>query len=227
MLRGVLVTDFDGTITHNDFYDIVTTTLLPSGGQSPFRDYQAGAITHFEALRRIFAGLRVSEADLLAALVRADPEPRLAHWVGLLRAAGWEVVVTSAGCEWYIRRVLADAGVELEVHANLGRFEPFGGLFMELPTASKYFSPTHGIDKAAAVREMLAKGVPVAYAGDGHSDVAASLLVPPELRFARSDLAQVLDHRGIDYQSFDRWGDVARAVLNHGERNFARANPGE
>ena len=87
-LRGVLVTDFDGTITRNDFYQIVTETLLPPGGLAPFHDYKAGTITHFEALQRIFAALRVTEVEILAAVAKAEPEPELASWIEKLASIG-------------------------------------------------------------------------------------------------------------------------------------------
>ena len=42
------------------------------------------------------------------------------------------MVVTSAGCDWYIRILLDEAGVTLPVWSNPGRFEEGRGLLMEL-----------------------------------------------------------------------------------------------
>lgn len=111
--------------------------------------------------------------------------------VELVRA-GWKVVVTSAGCDWYIRRLLGEAGVEVEVHSNPGRFVEGRGLLMEVPAGSPYLSPTLGVDKAAVVRGCLAAGRPVAFAGDGYPDAGPARLVPDGLRFARDALAAVL-----------------------------------
>jgi len=215
-LRGVLVTDFDGTITRNDFYQIVTETLLPPGGLAPFHDYKAGTITHFEALQRIFAALRVTEVEILAAVAKAEPEPELASWIEKLASIGWKVIVTSAGCQWYIDRILSESNVDLAVHANPGRFDTHHGLLMEMPHGSRFVSEQYGIDKAAVVREMMAQGLQVAYAGDGMSDVAASLAVPDAMRFARDDLARVLTRRGVSFRPFERWGEIAAAVYEMG-----------
>ena len=92
--------------------------------------------------------------------------------------------MTSAGCDWYIRRLLAQAGVELEVHANPGRFVPGLGLQMEMPVGSPFLSPTLGVDKARVVRHHLEQGRTVAFAGDGFPDEEAALFVPGSLRFA-------------------------------------------
>ena len=161
---GILVSDFDGTMTRHDFYKLAIELLLPVDVPDYWGEYRAGAISHFEALRRYFAAIRASEADVLAVVQRMDLDPQLPAAVDALRRAGWRVVVTSAGCNWYIRRLLGAAGVELEIHANPGRFETGKGLLMEMPTESPYWSPTLGVDKTGVVRDFLNQGLTVAFA---------------------------------------------------------------
>jgi HAD superfamily phosphoserine phosphatase-like hydrolase len=222
MRRSLLVTDFDGTLTRHDFFRLATEAFAPAGLADYWSRYVSGALTHFEALAGIFADIRASEAEVLAVLARAEPDPDLAAWVQALDAAGWEVVVASAGCEWYIRRILARAGVDLEVHANPGRFEPGRGLVMELPVGSPYFCRSIGIDKAAIVRAGIAQGRTTAFAGDGFPDAAAARLVPPGLRFARADLAAALDRDGLPYRRFERWAEVAQGLLDRRATSRAR-----
>src|SRR4051794_34626000 len=62
----VLVTDFDGTMTRRDFYKLAIERLLPPDTPDFWAEYRAGAITHFEALRRYFASIRSSEDEVLA-----------------------------------------------------------------------------------------------------------------------------------------------------------------
>jgi 2-hydroxy-3-keto-5-methylthiopentenyl-1-phosphate phosphatase len=83
---------------------------------------------------------------------------------------------------------------------------------MELPPRGPYFSPNLGIDKAALVREGLAEGKRIAFAGDGFPDVDAARLVPAELRFARGDLARVLRDEGLRFQDYDRWSEIANRL---------------
>jgi 2-hydroxy-3-keto-5-methylthiopentenyl-1-phosphate phosphatase len=210
---GVLVSDFDGTMTRHDFYKLAIESLLSPDTPDYWAEYRAGTITHFEALGQYFAAIRASEADVLAVIERMELDPELPAAVAELRRAGWAVVVTSAGCDWYIRRLLATAGVQVEVHANPGRFVPGRGLLMELPVDSSYLSSTLGIDKAGVVRRHLEEGRTVAFAGDGFPDATPALLVPGELRFARGDLADLLEREGQDYRPFNTWSDIARALL--------------
>lgn len=213
---GVLVSDFDGTMTRHDFYKLAIDSLLPPGTPDYWAGYRTGSVTHFEALRQYFAAIRAGRDEVLSVVERMELDPALPEAMAGLRGAGWEVVIASAGCDWYIRHLLAAAGVDVEVQANPGRFETGRGLLMELPVDSPYLSPTLGIDKARIVRRYLDEGRTVAFAGDGFPDAEPALLVPGKLRFARGDLADVLDRQGQDYRPFVTWSDIARDLVRRG-----------
>ena len=217
MNSKILVTDFDGTITRHDFFTCVVETLLTPDDLAPWDLYEAGEITHFEALRRIFARIRADEAELDAVMASMDIDPGLRDGFARLDDAGWKVIVVSNGCGWYIDRLLDRAGVTATVLTNPGRFDPEHGLIMELPVSSPYFSPETGIDKRAVVAEHAQSGAVVAFAGDGRPDVAPALLVPPERRFARAWLADHLDATGHEYRGFDRWTEISRMLIEDGE----------
>jgi 2,3-diketo-5-methylthio-1-phosphopentane phosphatase len=207
----VLVSDFDGTMTRHDFYKLAIEKLLPADTPDHWADYRSGKITHFEALRRYFAEIRGNLDDVLAVVKQMELDPKVSSAVETLHRAGWGVVVTSAGCEWYIRQLLA--GVDVLVHANPGRFEVGNGLVMERPVNSPYLSEELGVDKAAVVRQYVAQGAKVAFAGDGFPDAEAARLVAGNLRFARADLANVLRRENLEFQSFDAWSEIPQLLL--------------
>lgn len=208
----LLVTDFDGTITQRDFFHLVVETFAPAHLEKYWEGYRSGRLTHFQALAGIFAGIRASEAEMDELLQRAEPEPELAYWVEKLRQAGWQIQVASAGCAWYIERILSRAGVQVPVFANPGTFSAEEGLRMRLPIESPVYSPTLGIDKAALVRSGKELGQVVAFAGDGYPDVEAARLVEERYRFARGDLARALAEEGLTYRGFERWREVAKQL---------------
>ena len=212
--HSLLVTDFDGTMTRHDFYILAARSLLPRDMPDYWAQYRAGQLTHFEALRAIFASIRADLATVREVVDRMELDPHLSRALSELKRSGWDVVVTSAGCDWYIRILLDKAGVTLPVWSNPGRFEQGRGLLMELPLGSPYFSPSLGVDKAAVVREGIASGRRVAFAGDGFPDVAAARLVAPELRFARGDLANVLSTEGLAFHRFERWSEIALVLCD-------------
>lgn len=211
--RGIFVTDFDGTISAVDFFKVVVDNLLTPADMEPWHAYRAGIMTHFEAVREIFLRIRAPEKRLLALLAEMRADPDLSRYVDELRRAGWRIVVASAGCGWYIDKILHNLGVQLEVHCNPGVYRDGGPLDMSLPVDSPFFSQEYGIDKPAVVRHFLATGLPVVYAGDGRPDIVPSLLVPPSRRFARADLAEALGKAGEGFIPFAVWSDVARSLL--------------
>jgi 2-hydroxy-3-keto-5-methylthiopentenyl-1-phosphate phosphatase len=211
--RKVLVTDFDGTMTDHDFYQLVLDKLLPPDVPDHWSDYRAGRLTHFEALRRYFAAIPADDSADEAAVLRLVDSmglvPDLAAWIDRLDSSGWGVVIASAGCRWYIDRLLDQSGVKLETHTNDGDFTLGQGLVMRLPTNSPFFSRTHGVDKAAVVSHAILHHSQVAFAGDGFPDEEAARMVPAELRFARGDLAGVLEKAGLAFHRFESWAEVA------------------
>lgn len=214
-MRRILITDFDGTLCRQDFYQLVISQLLPATVPDYWQQYLDKKITHFEVLQKYFAEIRNSEAEVEALLTRMELEPELPSCVAELRKAGWEIAVASAGCGWYIEKLLKHITPPLVIHTNPGRFVEGQGLLMSRPYGLQFFSPITGIDKTAIVKAALAVEGPkmVAYAGDGTTDIIPSLLVPKQLRFARSDLARHLECKGQPYHSFERWREVAERLL--------------
>jgi 2-hydroxy-3-keto-5-methylthiopentenyl-1-phosphate phosphatase len=211
--QHILVSDFDGTMTQHDFFDLARHDLPSVADHDFWQDYVGGKITHFEALAGIFASIRTDWPTVEDLINRMELDPALPDAIARLRAAGWEIVVASAGCDWYIRRLLAKAGVQLEVHANPGVFAPETGLVLSLPVDSPYFKRETGIDKSAIVRAALARDPNAVFAGDGRPDLAPSNLVRPGHRFATGWLAHHLKKCGEEFHPFETWSQIADALL--------------
>ncbi len=207
----ILVSDFDGTMTGRDFFR-VALSHLPAGAAAPWERYEAGQARHFDALVEIFSGLRIDETEFDAMLEEMRVENGLAGAFELLQQAGWSLAIASAGCGFYIERILTRLGINVVIHSNPGDFIPGRGLFMKPPLQSPFFAVETGIDKVAVVRHYLDRGFDTAFAGDGRPDLAPVLLLPPERRFARGWLAGELERRGEPFVRFERWRDIAGSL---------------
>lgn len=208
-----LITDFDGTITERDFYSLLRERYIPRDTPDFFAEWRAGRMTHFEAMAAYFA-YSPDDADEIDRLLEAcEPDPKLGEAFARLERAGWEVLVVSAGCAWYIERVLRRAGLKARVHSNAGWLAEGRGLVMERPPRqSPFFSEDVGVDKSAVVRDALARSSEVAFAGDGPPDLAPALLVRADMRFARGHLAEALRERGEGFRSYERWSEIAASL---------------
>ncbi len=212
MSGGILVTDFDSTVTRHDFYELVRRRWPLPPGDDPWEKYVAGTLTHFEALAEIFSRIRASRKELLALVDAMEVFPDFAETVRALQAAGWEVVIASAGCRWYIDHLLAGQDVKVTVFSNPGTFSPASGLTMQLPERGDFFSPETGVNKQAIVRDALRRSALVAFAGDGRPDFEPSLLVPVERRFARGWLAGALTARGEKFHPLNNWSGIRESL---------------
>ena len=212
--KRIMVSDFDGTMTRYDFFDIARRHLPTATDHDYWQEYLDGKISHFEAMASIFGAIRTDHQGMENALARMELDPTLRDSVTRLEDAGWKIIVASAGCEWYIERLLDKAGVELEVHANPGKFTPENGLELSLPTDSPYFEPDKGIDKEAIVREALSQDSQAAFAGDGRPDIPAAKNINGSRLFARGMLADYFSEKGRPFHYFENWKQIADILLD-------------
>lgn len=212
---SVFVTDFDGTMTAVDFFDVILDVVPTDTMPDYWGDCVAGRLTHVEALHGIFQHAPRDLAVLESLLPKTKLDPRTADAVQRLRSTGWDIVVVSAGSQWYIDRILALIAKDVRIIANPGGFTPEAGLSMTWPPRDvPWYSAHFGIDKAAIIRELQTRGVKqIAFAGDGRPDVAAARLVTAENLFAKSWLAEVLSAEQRGYRRFENWSEIADALL--------------
>jgi 2-hydroxy-3-keto-5-methylthiopentenyl-1-phosphate phosphatase len=211
--KPVLVSDFDGTMTRHDFYQLVRARWWNEADSDPWEEYMAGRLTHFDALNRFFGRIQADPPTLRAFADDMELDPTLPAALDRLHEAGWMLVIASAGCEWYIRHLLAAVRVPFVLHANPGQLTREGALQMVLPVESPFLSHQTGIDKVAVVRDALRCHAPVAFAGDGPPDLAPARLVPAGYRFARGHLAGALTAAGEGYRPLVDWASLAAALL--------------
>lgn len=210
-MSKVLVSDFDGSMTKYDFYTLVCRHWPAGDPERHFRRYMAGEMSHFEAMVKICACARGPEIVVKRLVERMELDPGLGAAVEKLRAVGWEVVIASAGCQWYIDYLLEGAGLlgKVEVLANPGQFQQLRGLVLDRPRGSPYYSEATGIDKLAVVRTKKA----LAYVGDGRPDLEGIMEVEGKYRFARGWLAGELERRGVEFRRFEHWGEIAESLV--------------
>jgi HAD superfamily phosphoserine phosphatase-like hydrolase len=213
-----LVSDFDGTFTRQEFYDLATREGLVDGLSDYWTAYAEGRISHFAAISGIFSHICCSETKMRQVIAQMEPDPKTPNAVRALAAAGWDSVIVSNGCQWYIDIVmeklgLPKAGLTPPVHACPGRFVEGQGLIMEAPSDSPYFRPEFGVDKRLLIEDLQKRYARVAFAGNGSPDYQASLAVPRELRFARGWLARRFDQESVPYRPFEAWSEVADELL--------------
>ena len=207
--KAAFVSDFDGTITGDDFFTYASAAFFDEKSLTPWRRFKKGEITHFEALKEMFEKIRVSCGEFNAFMDKIPVDGGFAEGARICREKNMPVYICSAGCDYYIKYLIGNIiekyGVALV--ANRGCYSPETGLVMQMPPAdSPYFDPATGISKAAVVNRLHREGYEVIYDGDGLPDYEAAWNA--DVVFARRDLLSKCREAGIAARAFNDFGVI-------------------
>jgi 2-hydroxy-3-keto-5-methylthiopentenyl-1-phosphate phosphatase len=211
MSRRTLVVDFDGTITEQDLLDDIAQTF---GDDEVYREVDRGldrgSLSLHEVIRREFEPVRAELDEVVEYTLRhTRVRPGFRELVERAQAGGWRLVVVSSGFHELIEPVLDREGVDVELHAN--RVDARADGWRVLWNYGEECGTCGESCKRATV-DALANGGEVVYIGDGYSDRCAA--ESADRVFARRGLARWLGERGIPFEPFDDFHDVARALEN-------------
>ncbi len=208
-MRVEVFVDYDGTITDADTFDVLVRRFA---GDEAWLRIEARLDRHEISLRGALA-LEASYVRLTFEEAEAHLEreigfdPTFAPFVARCRRSGIDVTVVSSGVEPLIVRRLARHGLQIPVIANAVDAR-LGGWQIT------FRDPVdNGTDKARVVRDAKARGSFAVFAGDGRSDLDAAL--EADRRFVKRGklLERVLLERGVPYDPFDDFGEVAAAIV--------------
>jgi 2-hydroxy-3-keto-5-methylthiopentenyl-1-phosphate phosphatase len=195
-----LVLDWDGTVTVRDTLLMVVCEFGdPSLEERLDAALAAGEMTHRQVMEAEFETVRAPLADVVDFVVaHAEIRPGFAQLVE--RHAP---LILSSSFHETIEPVLAREGVRAEVRANHVDPRPDGWRI-------RWSADTDCTVCGEPCKRGSLPAGPVAYAGDGYSDRCAALAA--DRVFARGSLATYLDARGVPYERFETFDDVAAAL---------------
>jgi 2-hydroxy-3-keto-5-methylthiopentenyl-1-phosphate phosphatase len=206
--------DFDGTITEQDLLDRIAQTF---GDPEVYREVDEGLDDHTltlnEVIRREFEPVRAPLEDVVAwVLEHATIRPGFRELVRLAGERGYRLVVLSSGFRELIEPVLEREGLSgLELLSNRVEPDPSGWRVRFRDAAP---CPVCGepCKRSAVLAE--ANGGSAVYVGDGISDRCGA--EASDLVFARRGLATYLAERGVPFEPFDDFFEVAAGIEHSG-----------
>jgi 2-hydroxy-3-keto-5-methylthiopentenyl-1-phosphate phosphatase len=210
-LSRTLVVDFDGTVTQEDLLDTIASRF---GDPEVYREVDEGLdegrLTLREVITREYEPVRRPLEEIVAwELENVSIRPGFRELVELAKSRGWRFVIVSSGFHELIEPILEHEGVEVELHANRVDASPDG--WRVLWQYHEACDSCGESCKRSIVQEFAGDGELV-YIGDGYSDHCAA--ESSDRVFAIKGLARYLDERGIPYERFDDFHDVARSLTS-------------
>jgi 2-hydroxy-3-keto-5-methylthiopentenyl-1-phosphate phosphatase len=206
-----LVVDFDGTVTEQDLLDTIAQRF---GDPEVYREVDEGLdeglLTLREVITREYEPVRSPLEEIVGwELENVSVRPGFKELVELARERGWRFVIVSSGFHELIEPILEHEGVEVELHAN--RVDPLPDGWRVRWQYDETCDNCGESCKRSLVQEFAGDDE-IVYVGDGYSDRCAA--EASDLVFATKGLARYLDERGILYEPFDDFNDVARRLAS-------------
>src|SRR5262245_27169675 len=195
-----LVVDWDGTVTEVDGLHLVLLEFGDVGVYEQAEEELGRSLTLHEVIALEFQTVRAPLAEVVS-WVRENVAVR-AGFAELV--AAYRPLVVSSGFHELIEPVLEREGVEVEVLAN--RLDP-------RPEGWRSVFRPHAVCEVCGQqckRADVADTGPFVYVGDGFSDRCVAELATRV--FARDGLATYLAERGVHFEPFDDFYDVASAL---------------
>jgi 2-hydroxy-3-keto-5-methylthiopentenyl-1-phosphate phosphatase len=210
-LIRTLVVDFDGTVTQEDLLDTIASRF---GDPDVYREVDEGLdegrLTLREVITREYEPVRRPLEEIVAwELENVSIRPGFRELVQLAKSEGWRFVIVSSGFHELIEPILEHEGVAVELHAN--RVDPRPEGWKVLWQYDETCDSCGESCKRSIVQEFAGDGELV-YVGDGYSDRCAA--EASDRVFATKGLARYLDERGIPYERFDDFHDVAHRLAS-------------
>lgn len=208
-MKIVLVIDFDGTITDEDFFAYLKEAFLEEDALEPWQLYLNGELSHFNALKNIFGTLRVSENELQNLINTVKVDPEVYPLFELCHNLNMPIYIASAGCNYYINKLIGEEinkyGITLIT--NPSSYSQSGGLKMDMPSEDDlFYHPDTGISKRKVVEILQEQDYRVIFAGDGPPDIEPARIA--DVVFARKMLLEKCLQENIKTETFNSCADI-------------------
>ncbi len=205
----VFVSDFDGTITDDDFFEYTTKTYFDEEALKPWKEYVLGRKNHFDALKEMFAKVKVEEKDLNGLIDTINVDQDFENVMRLCSSKGIELYICSAGNDYYISRIIGNQikMFDIKLVSNHGEYSKETGLVMTAPEPTDpFYDENIGISKYKLIKSLKDAGYFVVFAGDGPPDIEPARIA--DVVFAKKILLEKCHAEKIKTKRFNNFSDI-------------------
>jgi len=210
-LSRTLAVDFDGTVTKSDVLDTIASRF---GDPAVYQEVEDGLDEGWMPLREVITRefrpvTKPLEEAVRWVLENVEIRPGFRELVDLAKERGWRVVIVSSGFHELIEPILEREGVEVELHANRVDPRPDGWRVLWQYEDS---CDSCGESCKRSIVADFAGDDELIYIGDGYSDRCAA--EASDRVFATRGLARYLDERGVPYEHFYDFHEIAARLAS-------------
>lgn len=214
MNKLAFVSDFDGTLTDRDFYQIVMDKYLKDWAWDYYHEWKKTKKINVEFLNKIFGSMDRSEEEIYEDILQLPLDPYAIDFIKRIEKNGGDFYILSAGTSYYIKKLLEHYNISsVTVISMEGVYKNRG--IQILPDAnSEFYSDIWGVDKAKVIYNLKQKYSKVYFSGDSEPDVGAANAA--DCAFARNELKKLLSDKNIPFVPFSKFNEVEEYMLQQG-----------
>lgn len=213
MKKIAFVSDFDNTISKKDFYHIMMDHYLGEEGHKFYEEWKRSKKINVEFLNKIFGSVKLTEDEFKKEVLAIPIDQTVLGLIKKVKASGNDFYIVSAGTSYYIDILLEELGIKgVSVISMEGIYEN-GVLQIHPDKNSPYYSELFGLDKSKFIESIREKYSEIYYAGDSEPDFTAAKLA--DVRFAKGELAEMLDREGVEFVRFGEFRDIEKYLAEN------------
>lgn len=211
MSKHIFISDFDGTITKKDFYWIIIDDYIGQKGVDFHKNWKEQQKINVPFLNHIFSWRTFNELEKAMLLEKVEVDVHVQPMVDFLAEKSMSFLILSAGLVTYIKELQDDGKLPTcDIISNAGSFTD-GRYVIKPDEAAWFYSPIYGVDKEAVVLRAQQEHQLVCFAGDSEPDFKAA--VAADIRFAKSELAELLTREGYEFYRYDTFEDIHKVMF--------------
>lgn len=209
MVKWAFVSDFDGTITNEDFYwKVIKECYLD--GKLLYDQWKRNEIKDIDFLSQVFQSINMDEDALIRMIYSMSIDEHVPKFINQVQQSGGDFYILSAGTDYYINHFLQQYKLKgVDVFSNRGYFKD-SNIHLNINPSTPFYSDRYGIDKAKVIQSLKQSYDVIYFIGDSEPDVPAAKYA--DVTFAKGSLPSLLREKKIPYHSVTSFMQVGEYV---------------
>ncbi|MGD7022350.1 HAD-IB family phosphatase [Rossellomorea vietnamensis] len=213
MKKWAFVSDFDGTISEQDFYDLVIEKYYDEGKQL-YTQWKNGEMKDIEFLGEVFKNINEKEENLIDEIRKMPIDEFAMEFIKKVQQNGGDFFILSAGTDYYIKHLLESYGIQnVKIYSNEGYYKN-EGVHLNLDESHPHYHERYGIDKSIVIQDLQKKYETVHFIGDSEPDTHPA--EHADLVFAKKALQDMLKEKKIPFVPVKTFEEVDAYLSKEG-----------
>ncbi|MDZ5473871.1 MtnX-like HAD-IB family phosphatase [Bacillus sp. 31A1R] len=213
MKKWAFVSDFDGTISDEDFYWIVINKYF-SDGKELFRKWKEAEILDIDFLSQVFTSIHQEENQIIEDILSIPIDQYVPTFINHVQKSNGDFYILSAGTDYYINHIINKFNISnVKVISNEGFYHE-KNIHLKIDPNHKHYSQRYGIDKSKVIQDLKKEYEIVHFIGDSEPDSHPAQYA--DLTFAKSALQSLLLEKDIPFVAVNNFKEVEQYLIQHG-----------